>query len=76
MSLVIIAHQIQQRIWQQTGLTASAGVSVNKFLAKIASGINKPKGLCLIAPQDVAQFVDTLARAISRDWQGNSSQNA
>lgn len=59
-SAVMIAHQIRQRIWEQTRLTASAGVSLNKFLAKIASGVNKPNGLCLIAPQDAAMFVAEL----------------
>ena len=59
-SAVMIAYQIKRRIWEQTGLTASAGVSLNKFLAKIASGVNKPNGLCLVAPQDAATFVEQL----------------
>ena len=59
-SAVIMAHQIRQRIWSQTRLTASAGVSLNKFLAKIASGVNKPNGLCLIAPHQASEFVAAL----------------
>ncbi len=39
-----IAREIRQKIFEETGLTASAGISVNKFLAKVASDINKPNG--------------------------------
>ena len=52
-----IAELIRARIRADTGLTASAGVSYNKFLAKIASDQNKPDGLCLIRPGEGAQFV-------------------
>ena len=55
-----LARQIKQDIYLTTQLTASAGVSVNKFLAKIASGLNKPDGLTLIRPGDVATFVEEL----------------
>jgi DNA polymerase IV len=56
-SATVIAKKIRQDIRSETGLTASAGVSVNKFLAKIASDINKPDGLFLIKPEDAEKFI-------------------
>jgi DNA polymerase IV len=55
-----IAQEIKIRIKEKTSLTASAGVSVNKFLAKIASDYRKPDGLFVIKPSQAESFVETL----------------
>ncbi len=55
-----IAQLIRARIREKTQLTASAGVSYNKFLAKLASDQNKPDGICVIRPGEGAQFVAAL----------------
>ena len=60
-SATLIAQEIKQSILKKTGLVASAGVSYNKFLAKIASDMDKPDGLYLITPEQGEQFVETLA---------------
>ena len=56
-----VAMRIQAEILQSTGLTASAGVAPNKFLAKVASDWNKPNGICIIKPSQVLHFVHDLA---------------
>lgn len=55
-----VARYIRAEIFQETSLTASAGVSVNKFLAKMASGTNKPNGMRVILPEDAEAFVEAL----------------
>jgi DNA polymerase-4 len=59
-SATLIAGEIKQRIREETGLTASAGVSYNKFLAKVASDYKKPDGLYVIRPEDADSFVESL----------------
>ena len=59
-SAVRTAREIKRRILERTGLVASAGVSYNKFLAKIASDHDKPDGLYWVLPEDGAAFVATL----------------
>lgn len=55
-----IARYIKAEILEKTQLTATAGVSINKFLAKMASGQNKPNGLTVILPQEAIAFVEAL----------------
>lgn len=55
-----IAKEIRKRIFQETGLTASAGISINKFLAKIASDYRKPNGQKTIHPSQIDAFMDKL----------------
>jgi DNA polymerase-4 len=56
-----VAKRLKERIRADTGLTASAGVAPNKFLAKIASGWKKPDGLTVISPERVEPFLQQLA---------------
>ena len=60
-SAIKIAKMIQYDIWQEVHLTCSAGVSYNKFLAKLASDFEKPKGLTLILPEDAQDFLEKLS---------------
>jgi DNA polymerase-4 len=55
-----MANWLRAQILEHTGLTASAGVSFNKMLAKIASDINKPNGTAIITPKDADAFISTL----------------
>lgn len=57
---VTVAKQIQKSIFDETKLTASAGVSTGKFLAKIASGLKKPNGLTVILPEQSIEFLEKL----------------
>jgi DNA polymerase IV len=59
-SATLIAQEIRQRIFDTVGITASAGVAPNKFVAKIASDWNKPDGLFLVRPGEIDDFVAAL----------------
>lgn len=59
-SATLIAAEIRKRIYETTGLTASAGISFNKFLAKVASDINKPNGMKVILPEEAMAFLAVL----------------
>lgn len=60
-SATLIAAEIRDAIAKEVGVTASAGVAPNKFLAKVASDLNKPNGQYVITPQQVDTFVQSLA---------------
>lgn len=59
-SATLIAKEIRKRIYQELNLTASAGISINKFLAKVASDINKPNGQKTVNPEEVIDFLEEL----------------
>lgn len=59
-SATLLARQICRQIYEELQLTASAGISYNKFLAKVASDINKPCGITTIPPETAQQFLDAL----------------
>lgn len=59
-SATMIAEEIRKKIFEKTNLTASAGVSFNKFLAKVASDINKPNGIKVITPPEGILFLEKL----------------
>ncbi len=59
-SASLIAQEIRQRIFNEVGLTASAGISINKFVAKIASDYNKPNGQKTVNPEEVLEFLELL----------------
>jgi DNA polymerase-4 len=56
----LLAQEIRLRIFKEVGLTASAGISVNKFVAKIASDYNKPNGQKTVNPDEVISFLEQL----------------
>ena len=58
---VRIAVQIKERIWRETGLTCSIGIGPNKLLAKLGSDMQKPDGLVLISPDDIAEVLEDLS---------------
>lgn len=59
-SATLLAQEIRKRILDEVGLTASAGISVNKFVAKIASDYNKPNGQKTVNPEEVEPFLENL----------------
>ncbi|CAM4115713.1 DNA polymerase IV [Zobellia nedashkovskayae] len=59
-SASLLAKEIRQKIFDATGLNASAGISINKFIAKVASDINKPNGQKTVNPEEVLQFLEDL----------------
>lgn len=59
-SATIVARSIKKEIREKTGLTASAGISYNKFLAKIASDVKKPDGIFVIPPEKAEEFIEKL----------------
>ncbi len=59
-SATLLATEIRERIYEKVGLRASAGISINKFVAKIASDINKPNGQKTIPPEEVISFLEKL----------------
>ena len=59
-SASLIAKEIRERIFNEVGLTASAGISINKFIAKVASDYNKPNGQKTVNPEEVIAFLEQL----------------
>ena len=59
-SATLIAQEIRQRIFDEVGLAASAGISINKFIAKVASDFNKPNGQKTVNPEEVLSFLEDL----------------
>lgn len=59
-SATLIAQQIRKDIFNETELTASAGVAPCKFVAKVASDVNKPNGICVVTPDELDSFVASL----------------
>jgi DNA polymerase-4 len=60
LSATLLAKEIRQRIFDELGLRASAGISINKFVAKVASDFNKPNGQKTVNPDEVEAFLEAL----------------
>ncbi|HKJ53538.1 MAG TPA: DNA polymerase IV, partial [Gammaproteobacteria bacterium] len=65
-SATLIAREIRQRIADDIGITVSAGIAPNKFIAKVASDWNKPNGQHVIIPEEIDDFLETLP--VGRIW--------
>lgn len=65
-SATLIAKEIRREIFEQTGLTASAGIAPNKLIAKLASDVNKPNGIFTVAPHQISGFIETMP--VERIW--------
>ena len=65
-SATLIAQEIRRRIANSIGITVSAGIAPNKFIAKIASDINKPDGQFVVTPREIDEFLETLP--VQRIW--------
>ena len=59
-SATYLAQQIRNEVYEKVGLTASAGISINKFVAKVASDYNKPNGQKTVSPEEVLRFLEEL----------------
>ncbi|MFT5598652.1 MAG: DNA polymerase-4 [Gammaproteobacteria bacterium] len=59
-SATLIASEIRQRIADTVGITVSAGIAPNKFIAKVASDWHKPNGQCVVTPKQVGEFLENL----------------
>ena len=59
-SATLLAEEIRERIYREVGITASAGISINKFIAKVASDYNKPNGQKTVNPEEVIKFLEDL----------------
>lgn len=59
-SATLVAQEIRARILAETHLTSSAGVAPNKFVAKVASDVNKPNGICVVRPEQMIAFIGEL----------------
>lgn len=75
-SATVIAQEIRRMIHEETGLTASAGVSYNKLIAKLASDQNKPDGICVVRPGEGAGFMAEMPVRRIMAWGGDGTADA